>query len=365
MFLVFFCLLALVGYFLTWGEWSGPLPPGMGPPEGWRRATLPATYAIDLETGVAEDSTESARDLWWEAKTETEFCLCPYRLNDRDALVARVPGVAFADLDARAASVLQFSKDGFRLGAEDSELVAGLGFIARTGDGNLARVRVLEVGSNRSLTLEWQMLAAPAGAPVVAVAANASLESRRLLAEVRTNLRGGKDRDRAAVLLDEVLPLADQYPAASRERIQLLNEIGQLYWSAQRSDTALAVVARAGAEISLHDSMPGGRTLPWKTVYDTYWWLGVLHRDLARYAESVPWLEQAAALARNARTTDHNEEGTRILNLTGALKELARMECQLGRNEAAGRHQRDLQEACAASRSPGSIGACQTEQLRC
>jgi tetratricopeptide (TPR) repeat protein len=299
-FFALFGLLAVCGYFLTWGEWKGPLPPGMGPPEGWSRATLPATYAIDLETGAVRDSSESARDLWWEAKTHTEFCLCPYRLNDRDVLVARVPGKAFAGLEAGAASALQFSEAGFRLGAEDSELVAGLGFIARTGDGNLARVRVLEIGSNRSLTLEWQMLVAAAGVPVVAVAANASLESRRLLAEVRANLRGGKDLERAAVLLDQVLPLADQYAATSIERIDLLNEIGQLYWSARHLDSALAAVTRAGAEISLRNAEAGARPLPWRTVYETYWWLGVLNRDRARYEEAVPWLEKAAAQARGA-----------------------------------------------------------------
>ena len=101
-----------------------------------------------------------------------------------------------------------------------------------------------------------------------------------------------------------------------------MNEIGQLYWSAGRSDAALAVVARAGAEFSLHNAGSDARPLPWQTLHDTYWWLGVLNRDLSRPAEAIPWLEQAAGTARAASTHDHNEEGLRILNLTSALSEL-------------------------------------------
>ncbi len=361
LFFVFFAVLVVAGYFLTWGEW----PRGMGTPEGWRRAKLPASYSIDLETGAVKESTESDRDLWWEAKTRTEFCLCPYRLNDRDVLMARVSEDEFPNIEANTASALPFSEKGFRLGANDTELVVGLGFILRTGDGKLARVRVVELGSDLSLTLEWQMLAAPANAPVATLSSNPTLESRRLLTEVRVNLRGGKDRKRALELLDQVLPMAEQYPPASSERIEFLNEIGQLYWSAQRPETALAVIARAGTDISLHDSDPGAKPLPWQVAQRTYWWLGTLNRDLDRLAEAVPWLEKAAAIARSVHTIDHNEAGTRTLNLTSALHELARIECQLGRKEAGTLYQRDLQEVCTAARNPGSIGACKTQQLRC
>ncbi len=362
-FFALFGLLAIIGYFLTWGEWKGPLPPGMGPPEGWSRATLPATYAIDLETGAVRDNRESARDLWWEAKSQSEFCLCPYRLNNGEALLAPVPETELSALGAARAATLPYSANGFEMRGPDSELSPGLGLAVRTNEGNFAKVRVVKVGANRSLTLDWRMLGPAAVAQ--GVANNPALESRRLIKEVRVNLLGGKDLERAAELLDEVLPLADQFAAASIERIQLLNEIGQLYWSARHPDTALAVVVRAEAEISLRDAGAGANPLPWRTVWETYWWLGVLNRDLVRFEEAVPWLEKAAAVARIARAADHNEEGTRIMSLTSPLYELAQMSCQLGRQDAARQYTRDLQEACAASRNPGSIGACKTERLRC
>lgn len=363
LFFALFGLLAVAGYFLTWGEWKAPLPPGMGPDEGWRRATLPATYAIDLETGAVRESEESARDLWWEAKTETEFCLCPYRFNNRDVLLAPVPAAELAALGADRAATLQFSANGFPMGSQARESVPGLGFAVRTGEGSFAKVRVVKFGADRSLTLDWRMLGpvTVTGAP----ARNPSLEARRLLEEVRANLRGGKDPERAAALLDEVLPLVNQYPEASRERIEALNEVGKLYWSAQRNDTALAVVAQAEAEISRYQSKAGVKLLPWRAVYETYWWLGVLNRDQARFAEAIPWLEQAATQARNARTSDQNEEGSRNMSLTSSLSELAQITCRLGREDAARQYQHDLQEACTAARNPGSIGACNVERLRC
>lgn len=130
---VFFALfgsLALVGYFLTWGEWKEPLPPGMGPSDGWRRTTLPATHAIDLGSGAVQAAT------------------------------------------------LQYSANGFGLSDGEGELVPGFGFAVRTSEGNFAKVRVVEVGANRSLTPDWQMLGPATGARVTAE--NPSLESRRL-----------------------------------------------------------------------------------------------------------------------------------------------------------------------------------------
>lgn len=364
---VFFALvglLAVIGYFLTWGEWKGPLPPGMGPPEGWRRATLPATYAIDLETGAVKDSGESARDLWWEAKNQDEFCLCPYRLNNGDVLMAPVPVAELAALGADRAATLQYSAKGFELHIQERELASGLAFAVRTGTGNFAKARVVKIRANKSLTLEWRML----GPATVAreAARNPSLESRRLLVEVRTNLRGGKNRERAAELLGEVLPLADQYAATSFERIEFLNEVGQLYWSAQRPDTALAVISRAATEIALHDAAPDARPLAWKVRQQTYWWLGVLNRDAGRLAEAVPWLEKSLAVARAGMTTDHNEEGLRRMSITSPLKELYQLECRRGNKVAAANRLRELQDTCVAMLPDSrSHGACRTEQLRC
>lgn len=363
LFFALFGLLAVAGYFLTWGEWKGPLPPGMGPAEGWRRATVPASYAIDLETGAVKESEESARDLWWEAKTQTEFCLCPYRFNNRNVVFAPVPAAEVDALGADRAATLQYSDNGFPMQSQARESAPGLGFAVRTSEGNFAKVRVVKFGADRSLTLDWRMLG-----PVTVKSAptrNPSLESRRLLEEVRANLRGGKDPERAAALLDEVLPLVNQYQEGGRERIEALNEVGQLYWSARRTDTALAVVTQAEAEISRHQAEAGARPLPWRAVYETYWWLGVLNRDQARFAEAIPWLEQAAVLARGASVADHNEEGLRIMSLTSSLSELAQITCRLGQKDAARQYKHDLQEACAASRYSGSIGACRTEQLRC
>ena len=362
--LALFGVLAVSGYFLTWGEWKGPLPPGMGPPAGWRRATLPATYAIDLESGAVRGSAESARDLWWEAKTQTEFCLCPYRVNNRSVLMAPVPAAELEPLGADRAATLRYSADGFPLGNQAGELASGFGFVVRTSEGNFATVRVKKVGANRALTLDWRMLGPATVASVEA--GNPSIESRRLLAEVRTNLRGGKDQERAAALLDEVLPLADKYPAAGAERVALLNEIGQLYWSARRPDSVLAVLTRAATEIAVHDATPGAGTLGWKTLQQTYWWLGVLNGDAARYAEAVPWLEQSLAAARAGTTKDHNEEGLRSMSITSALNELYLFECRAGNAPAAAARLRELQETCAAM-LPYSLshGACKQQQLRC
>jgi len=359
-----FALLAVIGYFLTWGEWTGPLPPGIGPPAGWRRATLPATYAIDLESGAVRDSAESARDLWWEARTQTEFCLCPYRVNDRSALMAPVPAAEFESLGADRAATLQYSADGFSLGNQAGEPFPGFGFVVRTSEGNFAKVRVRNVSANRALTLDWRMLGPGTVASVEA--GNPSIESRRLLAEVRANLRGGKDRERASVLLDAALSLADKYPASGAERVALLNEIGQLYWSARRPDMALAVYTRAATEIAGHDTTPGTGTLDWKIPQQTYWWLGTLSRDGGRYAEAVPWLERSLAAARTAMTRDHNEESTRRMAITSALNELYLLECRAGKAPAAAARLQELQDTCAAM-LPDSLshGACNERRIRC
>ncbi|OGT85212.1 MAG: hypothetical protein A3H91_06030 [Gammaproteobacteria bacterium RIFCSPLOWO2_02_FULL_61_13] len=200
MFFALVGLLAVIGCFLTWGERKGPLSPGMGPPEGWRRVTLPASYSIDLETGAVKGSSKSARDLWWEAKTQTEFCLCPCRLNNGEALMAPVPELAALGTDR--AATLPYSAKGIELRIHERELASGLGFAVRTGEGNFAKVRVVKMDGNRSLTLEWRMPGAAAEGR--GAASNPALESRRLLAEVRANLRGGKDPERVAVLLDDV-----------------------------------------------------------------------------------------------------------------------------------------------------------------
>ena len=364
LFLGLFALLAVAGYFLTWGEWKGPLPPGMGPAEGWRRATVPATYAIDLETGAVRDSKEPARDVWWEAKTQTEFCLCPYRFNNRDVVFAPVPAADLEALGADRAATLQYSDDGFPLQSDARESVPGLGFAVRTSEGSFAKVRVVKFGADRSLTLDWRMLG-----PVTVTSAparNPSLEARRLLGEVRANLRGGKDPERAAALLDEVLPLVNQYPEAGRERIEGLIEVGKLYWSAQQADKAQAVVARADAEIALHDATPGVRPLAWEIPQQTYWWLGVLHRDSRRYAEAIPWLEKSLAAARAGTTLNHNEEGTRRMAITSALSELYQLECRNGDSAAAANRLRELQDTCASMLPHSqSHGACNMKQARC
>ncbi len=363
-FFALFGLLAVIGYFLTWGEWKGPLPPGTGPPTGWNRATLPATYAIDLETGAVRDSTESARDLWWEAKTQTEFCLCPYRLNNRDPLFAPVPAAELEALGADRAATLGYSADGFLPGYHLNELVPGFGFAVRTSEGNFAKVRLVKLNADRSLTLDWRMLGPATVAGIEA--GNPALESRRLLVEARANLRGGKDPERAAALLDEVMPLVDQFAAASVARMELLNEIGQLYWSARRPDTALAVITRAATEIADHDATPDAPPLAWRTRQQTYWWLGVLNRDAGRYAEAVPWLEQSLAAARAGTTKDHNEEGTRRMSITSALSGLYQLECRRGNAAAAANRLRELQDTCAAMLPDSrSHGACNTERLRC
>jgi len=61
------------------------------------RATLHPTFAVDLETGLHKDTPRDRLDLWWQAMTASDRCLCP--MIESSALLARLPPEKFDTVD--------------------------------------------------------------------------------------------------------------------------------------------------------------------------------------------------------------------------------------------------------------------------
>lgn len=342
------------------GESAGPSPDDIASGKAMGRATLRPTWAVDLESGGQEDAT-GPWDVRWEAKTESERCLCP-ALNSK-ALFAPLSAEQFDGFNTDIAAGLIFSERGLRHADDGGEVASGFAFAVRTAEGRLARARVVRINAaSRNLTLEWQMLPGIVVGDGNAASGvrNATVEAQRLLDEALENIRSGNPTA-ALGPLNAVTKLVDEIPPGSEARIALLVRLGHLYWSVRSPEAALAVTTRAVTEIDRH----GGPPLPWNLTADAYRWMGVLHRDMGNAQASIPWHERALEVAQNAKARDGTEAGMKSMDITTNLLELKDAECRTG-NRVKGEHWlQELKQTCAALPGAKSIGACNPDRWSC
>lgn len=315
-----------------------------------RRASLPPTYTVDLETGsVGKGGTQ---DLFWRAMTRSERCITQY--IDNRALLAPLPAGEFNSADAARLAGLIYAQHCFSHTDSGGEVRKGFTFAVRTAEGNFAKVRVTGISARNHLDLEWRVFPPPAAARGAA-ASNPSLDIPRLLDHARQSLRAQR-RDEAVPPLREAVALAEKLPPGAR-RADVLAEAGRLLWSARQPGLAESALLAAAQQMQ---GLPAS-ALPADTRSMTFRMLGVVYRDQQRHAEAVPWFERAV----KTDEAQPDSAATRHLNLTSNLAELAMAHCRAGSEDAAVAADRRRLDACGRARNPSSIGACRAGMRLC
>lgn len=333
--------------------------------DGWRRATLRPTYAIDLESGEQEKSDAATRDLWWQAISAERRVLGPALQSQ--VLLAPLAPSGFAASDGAALAALGYAAAGFEHTNEGGAVAKGLTFAVRTQEGNFAKVRVVSISATNAIEIEWRVYQAPgahaAGAGVQAPVAqsNPSIEIPRLLDEAQRALRARNEADSAASL-EQAVALARALPAGSTQRTEMLSRAGSLYWSLRRLETARDVLDEAAQAI-----IAAGANAPvhWELAARTHRMLGVVHRDARRLDEAIVWFGRAVDAAHGVRPRDENERSTLALGLTSNLAELASAQCLSGARTAGADTRKRLQQACEQLRNPQSVAACSYTPIGC
>lgn len=366
-------------------EGAGPVVPAAGEPRlrpALSQATLSPTYAVDLETGHLKDAEAGTLDLWWEAKTETERCLCPYIQSK--ALLARIPPGDFDSMDAAKLAALDNSADGFVDTDADPGVQPGMTFAVRTVEGNFARVRIVDIDRSKRLTLEWQLYPPAAATQAAPPRTNASLEIPQLLEQARQALRA-RNKAGAIALTEQAAALADGMPKGSRRRIDLLQEIGSLYWSASNLSTdstdvlALAETVLLSAVNEMHGPAgstselgPLRREIPAETAGKTYRMLGVIYRDrglqsrdASIMAKAVPWFERALVIAEGLPKDNAQQASFRSFKLVSELNEVADAQCQSGETATALANEDRIKKICVETNGAGSAGVCLDQYRGC
>ena len=154
--IVVILLAILAGYWFLYGHLPGMPAAGQdsSTPE-IKHYTLRKTYALDLESGSVQISKVIKRDLWWQIKTPTEQCLCPFLTSS--ALLAPLSQDQYGYIGAAGLAGLDYSKQGFRNSRSNRDVYSGLTLAVKTSEGDYAKVRVNRIVMDESLELEWQL----------------------------------------------------------------------------------------------------------------------------------------------------------------------------------------------------------------
>jgi hypothetical protein len=105
---------------------------------------IPGTFAWDIEANRIGSNGQT--DLWWQIVNDTERYIMP----ENGARIAVVTDRAFESIDRAYAESLQFSDQRI----SSSALAPGTNLVVRTGEGHLAKVRVIRYRSSHDLDFE-------------------------------------------------------------------------------------------------------------------------------------------------------------------------------------------------------------------
>lgn len=345
------------------------LPPGAtvvigAQPQELSRAVLLPSYVIDLESGKQKEATPKSRDLWWQAMTASQRCLCP--MINSGALLASLPPEAFDSADGTALAGLEYSTDGFPHSDAGGQVKPGLTLAVKTVEGNYAKVRVVEIQPGNLLKIEWRLFETKAKA---LPAPNPTVEVPKLL-EKALNEIYKKNKVGSKQHLDQAVELAGQLDPGSLPRIRGLSRAGTLYWSLREYGTAEENLRAAVQDIDLfegqHKTEPAAKKqVPWDVARSAYRMLGIVLRTEQRFAESVPWLEQAIERADAATPGSPNERGQKYLALASDLFELSSAQCQAQDKTAADASFARMKLECKNLQDPGRVLVCKRSDPQC
>jgi len=123
------------------------------PEAGLQSADLRATWTVDLETG--NQGTPRA-DLHWGMQARDQPYLGVFqRSSGRPALIAAAGTARWEELDEAALGKLNYASNQFSAWGPDAPVRKGAVFGVRTTEGNLAKVRIADIGASHQLRLEW------------------------------------------------------------------------------------------------------------------------------------------------------------------------------------------------------------------
>ena len=129
------------------------LPWRPAPEAGLQSALLPPTFTIDLETGK---QGAARADLHWGMQARDQPYLGAYQGGrGRGALIAEVGAASWEGLDEAALAKLAYSANRYSAWGPDAPVHKGAVFAVRTAEGNLAKVRIAEIGEDYRMRLEW------------------------------------------------------------------------------------------------------------------------------------------------------------------------------------------------------------------
>lgn len=129
------------------------------PEAGLQSATLRATWTVDLETG--NQGTPRADLHWGMAARDQPYLGVFERGSGKPALIAQVGAARWEELDLAALAKLSYAPNQYSAWGPDAPVRKGALFGVRTGEGNFAKVRVVEISDKYQLRLEWLLYATP------------------------------------------------------------------------------------------------------------------------------------------------------------------------------------------------------------
>ena len=157
---VSFAVLVTLGMLLYAADRGGYIraPWRPAPEAGLQSATLRATWSVDLETG--NQGTPRADLHWGMAARDQPYLGAFQRGSGKAALIAQVGAARWEDLDEAALAKLSYAANQYSAWGPDAPVRKGALFGVRTAEGNFAKVRIAEIGSNYRLRLEWLLYTA-------------------------------------------------------------------------------------------------------------------------------------------------------------------------------------------------------------
>jgi tetratricopeptide (TPR) repeat protein len=152
-----FAALAMLVFLWFAADYAGliRLPWQPAPEAGLESASLRATWTLDLETGA--QGTPQADLHWGMAARDQPYLAAIQRGTGRGALIAQAGDTRWEDLNEAALAKLSYAANRYSAWGPDAPVQRGAVFGVRTDEGNFAKVRVADIGSDYRLTLEWQL----------------------------------------------------------------------------------------------------------------------------------------------------------------------------------------------------------------
>jgi hypothetical protein len=119
---------------------------------------IPGTWSIDLESGEIGSTSDSKMDLFWVQKTLTERELRPIN----GALINNLGMVNFNNLTYENLLELSYTSSAINGSNDDNEMPVGTVIAVRTAEGNIAKLKVLELNmESRELTISYKLYVTP------------------------------------------------------------------------------------------------------------------------------------------------------------------------------------------------------------